>query len=88
LAIEADVTSRTTLDAYQVMEVPEVWIYDNGRLTIYQLQEKQYKATTASKIFPGLDIVNVVPRLVQQAFQQGTSTMLKDLRRQLASGDT
>ena len=88
LAIEADVTSRTTLDAYQVMEVPEVWIYDNGRLTIYQLQEKQYKATTGSKIFPDLDVVNVVPRLVQQAFQQGTSTMLKDLRRQLASGDT
>jgi hypothetical protein len=51
-------------------------------------QEKQYKATTGSKIFPDLDVVNVVPRLVQEAFQQGTSTMLKKRRYRLASGDT
>jgi Uma2 family endonuclease len=87
LAIESDVTSKTTLDAYQVMAVPEVWIYDNGRLTIYQLQEKEYLVTTASRVFPDLEIVEFIPRLVQQAFQQGTSTMLKELRRQLTAGD-
>ncbi len=37
LAIEADVTSKTTLEAYATLQVPEVWIYDNGNLTIYLL---------------------------------------------------
>lgn len=87
LAIEADATSKTTLDAYQVMEVPEVWIYDNGRLEIYQLQEGEYQTTTVSKVFPDIDLPIIIPRLVQQAFQQGTSTMLKELRRKLASGN-
>jgi Uma2 family endonuclease len=86
LAIEADVTSKTTLDAYQVMEVPEVWLYDNGRLAIYQLQQKKYLATSVSQVFPDLDVVELIPRLVRQAFQQGTSTMLKELRRKLEAG--
>jgi Uma2 family endonuclease len=34
LAIETDVTSKTTLDAYEAIAVPELWIYDSGKLTI------------------------------------------------------
>ncbi len=30
------VTSKTTLDAYEAIAVPELWIYDSGKLTIYQ----------------------------------------------------
>jgi Uma2 family endonuclease len=29
LAIESDVTSKTVLDAYTAIRVPEVWIYEN-----------------------------------------------------------
>lgn len=29
LAIESDVTSKTTLNAYTALRVPEVWIYSN-----------------------------------------------------------
>lgn len=28
LAIESDVTSKTTFDAYRTLQVPEVWVYD------------------------------------------------------------
>lgn len=30
LAIETDVTSKTTLNAYEVIAVPELWIYDSN----------------------------------------------------------
>ena len=39
LAIETDVTSKTKIDAYKIIGVPEVWVYDSGRLRIYLLQD-------------------------------------------------
>jgi len=87
LAIEADVTSKTTLDAYATLQVPEVWIYDNGRLTIYWLQDGDYQPSTNSQVFPNLPITTWVPQLVQEAIATGTSTMLRNLRRRLQTGD-
>lgn len=87
LAIEADVTSKTTLDAYAILEVPEVWIYDNGKLTIYLLDNGDYQRSTESVVFPNLPITELIPRLVVQAFAMGTSTMLRNLRQQLQSGE-
>jgi Uma2 family endonuclease len=84
LAIEADVTSKTTLEAYAVLQVPEVWIYDNGKLKIYLLQNDEYQESTVSPTFPDVAIAEMIPQLVQQAFQQGTSTMLRNLRKQIA----
>ena len=84
LAIEADVTSKTTLEAYAVLQVPEVWIYDNGKLKIHLLQNDEYQESTISPTFPDVAIAEIIPQLVQQAFQQGTSTMLRNLRNQMA----
>ena len=84
LAIESDVTSKTTLEAYATLQVPEVWIYENSRLTIQLLQNDDYQESTTSRTFPDLPITEMVPRLVQQAFQEGTSQMLRQLRQQLA----
>ena len=84
LAIEADVTSKTTLEAYAVLQVPEVWIYDNGKLKIHLLQNGEYQESAISPTFPDVAIAEIIPQLVQQAFQQGTSTMLRNLRNQMA----
>ncbi len=84
LAIEADVTSKTTLEAYAVLQVPEVWIYDNGKLKIHLLQNDEYQESAISPTFPDVAIAEIIPQLVQQAFQQGTSTMLRNLRNQIA----
>jgi len=35
LGLEIDLASKTTLDAYQAIGLPEVWIYDNGQLTLH-----------------------------------------------------
>ena len=80
LAIEADVTSKTTLEAYEVIGVPEVWIYENGKLKIYLLQADGYVATANSLIFPDINVIEMIPNLVQQAFQKGTSQMLREFR--------
>lgn len=85
LAIEADVTSKTTLEAYATLQVPEVWIYENGRLTIQLLQNGDYQESATSHTFPDLPITEMIPRLVQQAFQEGTSQMLRQLRQQLST---
>lgn len=83
LAIEADVTSKTTLEAYVALQVPEVWIYDQGQLTIHRLQDNGYRSTETSLIFPDLPITTWIPQLVADAFAKGTSTMLRAFRQQL-----
>ncbi|MBE9097924.1 hypothetical protein [Vacuolonema iberomarrocanum] len=83
LAIEADVISKTTFDAYRILQVPEVWVYDNGGLTIQLLQEGEYQESGRSLGFPDLDVGDRIPQLVNQAFQQGTSIMLRELRQRL-----
>jgi Uma2 family endonuclease len=87
LAIESDVTSKTTMEAYEVIGVPEVWLYENGKLKIYLLQADGYIETVNSLIFPDINLVEMIPILVQQAFQKGTSQMLRELRRLLATSN-
>jgi hypothetical protein len=73
--------------------LPEVWIYQDGQLTIYHFDPQGYQTSTASQIFPELSIVTLVPQLVERAFgsavleglAQGTSSMLKELQSTLSS---
>lgn len=83
LAIESDLTSKTTLESYAILGVPEVWIYDNDCLGIYLLGDHGYQCGTISQVFPALDIPRLIPELVQQALKLGTSVMLRNLRRRL-----
>ncbi|NEQ98189.1 MAG: Uma2 family endonuclease [Cyanothece sp. SIO2G6] len=87
LAIEVDVTSKTTLEAYAILQVPEVWIYDNERLTIHLLEKDGYQVSTISRVFPNVPITTLIPALVKEAIATGTSTMLRDLRRRLQARD-
>jgi Uma2 family endonuclease len=80
LAIESDVTSKTTIEAYQVLQVPEVWIYDNRQLSVYLLIDGKYQLSSNSFTFPTLQITELIPRLIAEAEQMGTRKMLKQLR--------
>ena len=84
LAIESDVTSKTTLDAYHSLRVPEVWIY-RSQLKIYILQDGDYIESPTSLVFPSLPIPTLIPQLVQKAITDGTSRMLRELKTQLTS---
>lgn len=83
LAIESDVTSKTTLDAYTALRVPEVWIYKNQQLIIQVLTGSSYVQSPISPVLPNLPITELIPQLVQKAIDEGTSKMLRDLKAQL-----
>jgi Uma2 family endonuclease len=84
LAIEADVTSKTTLEIYEALEVPEVWIYTEDKFVIYVLVDGKYVESSTSPTFPNLPILALIPQLVDRAFQEGSSTMLRELRKQMS----
>ena len=83
LAIESDVTSKTALNAYVSILVPEVWIYSDRRLAIHILQGDHYIQTDTSLLFPNLPLTELIPSLVEQAIKLGTSRMLRSLKSQL-----
>jgi len=85
LAIESDVTSKTALNAYESILVPEVWIYSDRRLAIHILQGDHYIQTDTSLLFPNLPLTELIPSLVEQAIKLGTSRMLRSLKSQLKS---
>ncbi|BAZ08258.1 hypothetical protein NIES4071_00630 [Calothrix sp. NIES-4071] len=78
LAIESDVNSKTTIEAYESVGVPKVWIYDNRKLTIYLLQGKKYIKSENSQIFPGIPITELIPQLVERSWQVGNLQALEE----------
>ncbi|MCC3427293.1 MAG: Uma2 family endonuclease [Microcoleus sp. PH2017_29_MFU_D_A] len=84
LAIETDVASKTTIDAYLAIEVPEVWVYDSGRLRIYLLQEGEYVESDISPNFPGIAIAKLIPSTVERALQVGSCQALEEFESAIA----
>ncbi len=81
LAIEIDVTSKTGLDAYQALGVPELWRFEEGRLRISLLQNGRYQDSSISPQFPLFDVVRLVEAMVLQSKVDGRSRTLKAFRR-------
>ncbi len=77
LAIEVDVTSKTQLDAYKQLGVPELWRYDNGNLQIDIYRNGEYIKSDVSSTFPNLPILDIIPRFVEQSRLEGRSSALK-----------
>jgi Uma2 family endonuclease len=83
LAIEVDVTSKTGLDAYQALGVPELWRFENGRLKIMVLQNGQYQEVNSSPSFPGFSIADFVNESLDRARTAGRSQALKAFRQRV-----
>ena len=85
LAIESDVTSKTKTEAYQAIGVPELWIYDTGKLTIYELQAGDYQDVDTSPTFPTLPIKDLIPQVLQRAKTIGSSQALMECEQAVRS---
>jgi len=82
LAIEIDVTSKTKLTAYQALQVPGIWHYEDGVLEINLLQKDVYIKSETSSIF-SIPVRDENPRFVQMAMRTGTTLALKAFRKRV-----
>lgn len=85
LAIEMDLTSLTDLTVYQILAVPEVWIYREGSLQIYVLSAEGYRDSQTSPTFPDVDVRAVLPRYVEKAWAAGSSVALREFEQFLTN---
>ena len=83
LAIEIDVTSYSDVRDYLPYRVPEVWLFKNQQLLIYQLQGADYQLQTQSFYFPDFDLPSAIARCVQIAYERNTSAAISDLKQRL-----
>ena len=78
LALETDVTSKTEVDAYEALAIPELWIFSGGKLRINLLQEGKYIQSQDSLIFPDLKLIDIIPRFMQRSLVVGVSQTLEE----------
>ena len=84
LAIEVVWTSGgiAKLEVYRGLGVPEVWFWQNGRLTIHVLRRGGYQKVARSALLPDLDPAQLV-HFVRQSNQ---ARAVRDYRRMLREG--
>ncbi|KAI9132676.1 Uma2 family endonuclease [Acaryochloris sp. CCMEE 5410] len=80
LAIEVDVTSKTGLEAYQSLGVPELWRMEEGKLRISVLRDGQYQEASFSPHFPKFPIVDGISEFLRRSQTEGRSQTLKAFR--------
>jgi Uma2 family endonuclease len=78
LAIEVDITSLTDLEIYQILAIPEVWVYRQGQLSIYVLTANGYEDRSTSPTFPTVDVKTLLPEYVERAWSAGSSVALRE----------
>lgn len=77
LALEIDITSRTHLNIYEGLKVPEVWRFENGILQINLLQNGVYVESKSSLNFPNLPLIEVIPESLQKSRTIGRNATLR-----------
>ncbi|MFN6247701.1 Uma2 family endonuclease [Microcystis sp.] len=77
LAIEVDFTSLTDVEAYQLLKIPELWVYRREELKIYLFREDGYQESENSRLFPDINIKKLLPYYVELGWNQGSSLALR-----------
>ena len=81
LALEIDLTSKSLnrFSIYARLGVPEIWCYDSGALSLYQLQGETYQEVETSAIFPTLPIKEI-PELIERYRGEGRRSLRRAIR--------
>ncbi|MFO7032069.1 hypothetical protein B9T07_19410 [Limnospira fusiformis CCALA 023] len=83
LVLEIDITSYSDVQDYLPYQVPEVWLFQNQQLMIYQLQGNEYGITSQSQYFPAVKPADLVAQCLEIAYQRNTSAAIRNLKQQL-----
>lgn len=87
LVLEIDVTSYSDAQDYLPYRVPEVWLFRQQKLLIYQLQGDEYHVQSQSQYFPEVNLADVVGQCLEIAYQRNTSAAIRNLKQQLVDTD-
>jgi Uma2 family endonuclease len=80
LVLEIDVTSRTNIDIYQTLGVPELWRFENGKLQINVLQDGTYIETEFSPYFPNIPLIQVIPEYLKKLKTESRNKTMREFR--------
>jgi Uma2 family endonuclease len=80
LVIEVDLTSPTQISAYEALEVPEIWRYQQGKLAIFVLNEGHYLESAVSSLFPSLPIQSGISSMLERSNEIVMSEARKEFR--------
>lgn len=83
IAIEVVLTSwlMDKLEVYRGLDVPEVWVWSDGRLDVHVLGEDRYEVRPRSSLLPDLDLDLLTPFVTRHDQVQA----VKEYRRALSS---
>ena len=84
LAIEVTITSGSTnkLAKYLRLRIPEVWFWENNRLSVYGLREDNYEQVSRSELLPELDLELLVRCVLMPSIIEARQEFLKGIRQQ------
>ncbi len=85
LVIEVDVTSKTGLEVYKRLAVPEVWRFEDNTLHISILENGEYQDSGFSPQFPDFPIVQAATEFIQRIQTKGRRQTLKAFREYVRS---
>lgn len=83
LVIEVDVTSYSDVADYLPYQVPEIWLWKNQSLKIYQLQTGEYVQEERSRFFPAIDLAAISQIAIQETGDRNSSFAVRNLRQRL-----
>lgn len=89
LVIEIDITGAS-IDKFPIfaqMQIPELWLHDGNKLTIYTLQSGVYSESANSKSFPPIKSLEA-SKFVQQTEDLPSTEFLKALRKWISGLNT
>ena len=83
LVLEIDVTSYSDVQDYLPYQVPEVWLFRNQQLLIYQFQRDEYGIASQSQYFLDVNLSDIIARCLEIVYQRNTSAAIRDLKQEL-----
>ncbi len=82
LAVEVTMTSGSTnkLAKYLRLRIPEVWFWENNRLSVYGLREDNYEEISRSELLPELDLELLVRCVLMPSRIEARQEFLKGIK--------
>jgi Uma2 family endonuclease len=84
LAVEVTMTSGSTnkLAKYLRLRIPEVWFWENNRLSVYGLREDNYEEISRSELLPELDLELLVRCVLMPSRIEARTEFIQGMRPQ------